>query len=243
MNAWEEGDTIFADVMEYPVAPLFPNADGSTPQRALRAAGALDFRPRRRLRHDQARAARRPARRVPALRRAPRGPGLPARLVRRQAPRRQNDGGFDTIAHVDLQTGKRTDLCVRRRRCAGRAGFRPALRRTRRRRRVGHRGGLPRRARTAATSRCSTPPVSRPDRSAWPRCRAGFPSAFTETGVRRSPCRMKKRPAAVRAGDRLHIAKIRNCDKMVFRQERFLTSESRRASEIGAAEEGNKSTP
>ena len=34
MNAWEEGDTIFADVMEYPVAPLFPNADGSTPKRA-----------------------------------------------------------------------------------------------------------------------------------------------------------------------------------------------------------------
>src|SRR5271166_5911417 len=31
MNAWEEGDTIFADVMEYPVAPLFPNADGSMP--------------------------------------------------------------------------------------------------------------------------------------------------------------------------------------------------------------------
>jgi carotenoid cleavage dioxygenase-like enzyme len=28
MNAWEEGDRIFADVMEYPAAPLFPNADG-----------------------------------------------------------------------------------------------------------------------------------------------------------------------------------------------------------------------
>jgi len=28
MNAWEEGDKIFADVMEYPSAPLFPNADG-----------------------------------------------------------------------------------------------------------------------------------------------------------------------------------------------------------------------
>ena len=34
MNAWEEGDTIFADVMEYPIAPLFPNADGSMPERA-----------------------------------------------------------------------------------------------------------------------------------------------------------------------------------------------------------------
>ncbi|HEY5071791.1 MAG TPA: carotenoid oxygenase family protein [Caulobacteraceae bacterium] len=28
MNAWEEGRRIFADVMEYPAAPLFPNADG-----------------------------------------------------------------------------------------------------------------------------------------------------------------------------------------------------------------------
>ena len=34
MNAWEEGETIFADVMEYPVAPLFPNADGSMPDAA-----------------------------------------------------------------------------------------------------------------------------------------------------------------------------------------------------------------
>ncbi len=34
MNAWEEGETIFADVMEYPVAPLFPNADGSMPERS-----------------------------------------------------------------------------------------------------------------------------------------------------------------------------------------------------------------
>jgi carotenoid cleavage dioxygenase-like enzyme len=34
MNAWEEGDKIFADVMEYPAAPLFPNADGSRGQDA-----------------------------------------------------------------------------------------------------------------------------------------------------------------------------------------------------------------
>jgi len=29
LNAWEEGDKIYADVMRYDVAPLFPNADGS----------------------------------------------------------------------------------------------------------------------------------------------------------------------------------------------------------------------
>jgi carotenoid cleavage dioxygenase len=29
MNAWEEGDTLYADVMQYAQAPLFPNADGT----------------------------------------------------------------------------------------------------------------------------------------------------------------------------------------------------------------------
>src|SRR5690348_7423314 len=35
MNAWEEGETIVADVMEYPVAPLFPRIDGGQPQDAF----------------------------------------------------------------------------------------------------------------------------------------------------------------------------------------------------------------
>jgi carotenoid cleavage dioxygenase-like enzyme len=35
MNAWEEGEKIYADVMEYPVAPLFPNADGKPPKDAF----------------------------------------------------------------------------------------------------------------------------------------------------------------------------------------------------------------
>ncbi|HEY0300896.1 MAG TPA: carotenoid oxygenase family protein, partial [Rhizomicrobium sp.] len=34
MNAWEEGDKLFADVMQYANAPLFPNADGSPGQPA-----------------------------------------------------------------------------------------------------------------------------------------------------------------------------------------------------------------
>jgi carotenoid cleavage dioxygenase len=34
MNAWEEGGRIFADVMEYPRAPLFPDPDGSRGQDA-----------------------------------------------------------------------------------------------------------------------------------------------------------------------------------------------------------------
>jgi carotenoid cleavage dioxygenase len=31
MNAWEEGDKIFADVMQFEEPPLFPHADGSKP--------------------------------------------------------------------------------------------------------------------------------------------------------------------------------------------------------------------
>jgi len=34
MNAWDDGDKIFCDMMEYPVAPLFPMVDGSAPVNA-----------------------------------------------------------------------------------------------------------------------------------------------------------------------------------------------------------------
>jgi carotenoid cleavage dioxygenase len=34
LNAWEEGDKLYADVVRYNVAPLFPNADGSRGERA-----------------------------------------------------------------------------------------------------------------------------------------------------------------------------------------------------------------
>jgi carotenoid cleavage dioxygenase len=33
LNAWEEGDKLYADVMRYDAAPLFPNADGSPGQK------------------------------------------------------------------------------------------------------------------------------------------------------------------------------------------------------------------
>ena len=35
MNAWEEGEMIYADVMEYPIAPLFPTLDGKPPKDAF----------------------------------------------------------------------------------------------------------------------------------------------------------------------------------------------------------------
>jgi carotenoid cleavage dioxygenase-like enzyme len=34
MNVWEEGDRLYADVMQFETAPLFPNADGSPPKLA-----------------------------------------------------------------------------------------------------------------------------------------------------------------------------------------------------------------
>ena len=106
----------------------------------------------------------------------------------------QNDGGFDSIAHVDLQTGNEIPMCFP----AGDVPGEPVF--------VPRSAGAPegdgwviavvyRAPRTAATSWCSTPPISRPGRSAWPRCRAGFPSAFTETGVRPKALPHDERPA------------------------------------------------
>ncbi|HWA89343.1 MAG TPA: carotenoid oxygenase family protein [Rhizomicrobium sp.] len=45
MNMWEEGTRIFADVMQYPNAPLFPNVDGSpgTPAKATLVRWTLDL--------------------------------------------------------------------------------------------------------------------------------------------------------------------------------------------------------
>ncbi len=107
MNAWEEGETIFADVMEYPVAPLFPNADGSMPERAsarlvrwtFDLAGTSDTIKREPLddlpgefpRFDERRA------------------GLSycqGWFAGRSGGR--EDRSFDSIAHVDLRSGKRT---------------------------------------------------------------------------------------------------------------------------------------
>jgi carotenoid cleavage dioxygenase-like enzyme len=45
LNAFDEGDKLFADVMRYDVAPLFPNADGTPGQKSAALSGALDLRP------------------------------------------------------------------------------------------------------------------------------------------------------------------------------------------------------
>jgi carotenoid cleavage dioxygenase len=106
MNAWEEGDTLYADVMQYEQAPLFPNADGSPgkPCSAYLVRWEIDLSGRtdavRQTRIDDL------AGEFPRLdeRRA----GLPYRHGYFAA-----DTGdtakvmFNAIAHLDFKTGKR----------------------------------------------------------------------------------------------------------------------------------------
>jgi carotenoid cleavage dioxygenase len=107
MNAWEDGTRIHAEVMEYPAAPLFPSLDGSTSGR------------------DQARLVRWTldvAAPTDTVKRTPlddlpgefprvdeRFAGLPYRhgwYAANQGSSKQIE--FNTLAHVDLQSGART---------------------------------------------------------------------------------------------------------------------------------------
>ena len=109
MNAWEEGDKIFADVMEYPVAPLFPTLDGAAPRDAFARlvrwtfdlAGETDTIKREPLddlagefpRFDERRA------------------GLGYRHGWFAGISRSGASAirFDTLSHIDLASGRRTD--------------------------------------------------------------------------------------------------------------------------------------
>jgi len=108
MNAWEDGERIYCDVMEYPEAPLFPRLDGAAtggePARLTRwtfdlASGSNQVK-RERLddlggdfpRFDERRA------------------GLAYRHGWFAGNRRATDGAmFDTLAHFDTKTGRRVD--------------------------------------------------------------------------------------------------------------------------------------
>jgi carotenoid cleavage dioxygenase-like enzyme len=109
MNAWEADGKIFADVMEYPVAPLFPTVDGSAPKNANARLvrwtfdlsdktntikrEALDDLVGEFPRFDERRA------------------GLAYRHGWFAGITRLDEGlRFDTIAHIDLRTGKRADF-------------------------------------------------------------------------------------------------------------------------------------
>jgi hypothetical protein len=144
MNAWEEGSRIFADVMEYPVAPLFPNADGSMPERSSARLVRWTFD----LKAPSDTIKREPlddmAGEFPRFDERRAGLDYPSRLVRR-ARRRGRGPGVRLHRPCRPQIGKADDLPVRPRRCAGRARLRAPLRRFAGRRRMGGRRGLSRR--------------------------------------------------------------------------------------------------
>jgi carotenoid cleavage dioxygenase len=109
MNAWEEGDKILADVMEYPAAPLFPNADGSVGERAAARLVRWTFN----LAGDSNTIKRTP---IDDLQ------GEFPRFDERRAGLAYRHGWFagisrggltsirfDTIAHIDLASGRRVD--------------------------------------------------------------------------------------------------------------------------------------
>jgi carotenoid cleavage dioxygenase len=106
MNAWEEGDRILADVMEYPVAPLFPNADGTMSERSAARLVRWTFD----LGGTSNTIKREPiddlAGEFPRF--DERYAGLPYRHGWFAAnATRPGDFGFDSLAHVDHRTGKR----------------------------------------------------------------------------------------------------------------------------------------
>ena len=109
MNAWEEGDKIYADVMEYPVAPLFPTLDGSTPKNAFARMTRWTFDLA-----DNSNTVKREqiddlAGEFPRFdeRRAGLGyrHGWFAGISRSDV----DSVRFDTVSHLDLSTGKRVD--------------------------------------------------------------------------------------------------------------------------------------
>jgi len=106
MNAWEDGEAIHADVMEYPAAPLFPNADGTVGERSaarlvrwtIDLSGATDTIRREPLDDLAGEFPRFDERRM----------GLPYRHGW-FAANTSSVGGvrFDAIAHIDVATGRR----------------------------------------------------------------------------------------------------------------------------------------
>jgi carotenoid cleavage dioxygenase len=111
MNMWEEGEKIFADVMEYPAAPLFPLADGTRMpnQSATLVRWTFDLA-------DNSNVVKR-ERLDDMAGEFPRFDERRAGLAYRHgwfAANTQRDGriGFDAIAHFDHASGKRTDYLL-----------------------------------------------------------------------------------------------------------------------------------
>jgi carotenoid cleavage dioxygenase len=107
MNAWEEGTRIFADVMEYPTAPLFPTADGGRSGNTVARLVRWTFD----LAGETNRIKREPLDDLPGEfpRFDERRAGLSYRHGWFAAVAGEGfDARFNAIAHVDHQSGKRT---------------------------------------------------------------------------------------------------------------------------------------
>jgi carotenoid cleavage dioxygenase len=108
MNAWEEGDKIFADVMEYPVAPLFPTVDGSRPRNAFARLVRWTFdladnsNTIKRTQIDDM------AGEFPRFDERHAGLGYRHGWFAGISRQGEDNVRFDTIAHLDLATGKRS---------------------------------------------------------------------------------------------------------------------------------------
>ena len=108
MNAWEEGNRIIADVMQFEEAPLFTHPDGSKtdPQKSRARLLPLDLRPRGQYRPLHADLSRRSHRRIPAHRRPPRGQANSHGWYACANPDLPMFGALSGIVHVDGK-GKR----------------------------------------------------------------------------------------------------------------------------------------
>ena len=168
-------------------------------------AGALDLRPGRRLRRHQAKS------RSTTWTASSRASIRACETCKHRhgwyaadPARRQDRSGSNAIAHIDLRPASAQVYELDGGDATSRAGVRAALGRRAGGRRLGDRGGLPRPARTAATSLVFEAPGHRQAaRSPRPSCRAACRSASTATGSAqpplgaRSPLRSRsRRPCA-----------------------------------------------
>ena len=202
MNHYETADgKIVVDVMKFDVAPLFPLPDGSAVEQRTPQAHLFrwTFDPAGTGQHLQGGTARRPRRRVPALRRALLHERLPPRLDRLGQRRRHRDRRAATGRHRPLRPEDRQERALggRRRRPLRRADLRAARSGRRRGRRLGADRGLSRRREALATSRCSRRPTSPRDRWRWPISPARCRPASTATG---GPVLFRSHPPRLRRG-------------------------------------------
>ncbi len=185
MNAWEDGNRIIADVMQFEEAPLFPHPDGrrTDPREVAGETVPLDVRPLRQHRPLHARLSRRRHRRIPAHRRPPRrfcqhataGTPAPTRT------RRSSAGSPASCTSMRRRVrAARSTCCPTATRSPSRCSSNAAATPPRATAGCSPSSGAP--ARTAATSPCSTQPTSPAARWRWCNSATACRTVFTGIG-------------------------------------------------------------